>query len=105
MPADHGTGHAHVKRVSARHLDNVHIRTMQVAATTTTDRTRISRLRRHRARTRVGKIVLLVEVDEVALTEEFLACRFLKPNEAYDRDKLADACSRFLNMLTPGDPK
>jgi hypothetical protein len=58
------------------------------------DRQRIRRAREHN-----GRIVLSVEVDETALAAVLLEAGFIEVNDQDDRQKLAAALSRAIEVM------
>lgn len=62
------------------------------------DATGAERQRRHRARARAGRVVIPVEADDVALAEALIAAGFLSPGRADDREALAEATARVLDV-------
>ena len=58
-----------------------------------------ARQRAHRARQREGKIMLMIEANEVDLTEALLAGGFLDPAHAEDRARIEAATERMLAVL------
>lgn len=54
-------------------------------------KTAAERQRAHRRRQAAGKVVLPVEVDEVAITEALIAANLLSPQDADHRRKIAAA--------------
>jgi hypothetical protein len=61
-----------------------------------------ARQRRRRERERAGLIVLRVEVDEVALTEQMVLAGFLSPSEADNRDAVRAALERVVQLWAQG---
>jgi hypothetical protein len=60
------------------------------------------RQRRHRERTRAGLIVLQIEADEVALTEQLVIAGFLAPQDVEDRDAITAALERVVALWAQG---
>jgi hypothetical protein len=56
------------------------------------------RQRRYRDRQRGGRVVLTVEVDEVALSEALLAAGFISPEHADDRQALETALEYVVHL-------
>ncbi len=67
---------------------------------TTTARRSSSRMRRHRARQRAGRLVLAVEVDEVGLVELLIETGRLSRDRSEDRKAITDATTKLLASLT-----
>jgi len=57
-----------------------------------------ARQARHRARQRDGRVVLLVEADEDALTVKLIEAGFLRIEDAEDRQALQAALQRVVEI-------
>jgi hypothetical protein len=57
------------------------------------------RVAQHRARRTAGRVVLQIEVDEIALADTLIEARLLDPDLAEDRTALAQATARLLKSL------
>jgi hypothetical protein len=57
-----------------------------------------ARQQRYRARVRDGRVVLTVEVDEVALSEALVATGFISPEYADDRQALETALEYVVHL-------
>jgi hypothetical protein len=60
------------------------------------------RQRRRRERERAGVIVLQIEVDEIALTEQLVIAGFLAPQDIDDRTAIQAALERVVNLWAQG---
>ena len=63
------------------------------------------RLRRHRERVRLGKIMLLIEADEIGLIEQLMAAGFLSPAHMDDRAAVTAALQRVVDLWAQGDTR
>jgi hypothetical protein len=59
------------------------------------------RARRYRDRQRAGRMVLVLEVDEVETADALIAAGYLAPHHADDRQKIAEAAQRARVRLLP----
>lgn len=57
------------------------------------------RVRRHRERRAAGRLTVTIEIDEVATIEALCAAKLLSPLQEPDRDEIAHAIERLLELL------
>jgi hypothetical protein len=60
------------------------------------------RQRRRRERERLGLIVLPIEVDETAITEQLVLAGFLAPSEIDNRSAITSALERVVHLWAQG---
>lgn len=63
------------------------------------DRTAAQRVRRYRARQRLGRVAVMVDIDEVNAAEALIEIGELDPLKADDRRELAAALERFIDRV------
>jgi hypothetical protein len=58
------------------------------------------RVAAHRARRKVGQVVLLVEIDETEVTDFLVSSRLLDPFDIEDRAAIGKALSDLIDKIT-----
>jgi hypothetical protein len=61
--------------------------------------TAADRQRLHRERSRCGKIILRLEVDEVLLTELLVAAKLLEPKVDHGRSEIERATEKLIELI------